>query len=186
MTHVDNTQIVESDWEQLAVRLTVGAAAGILLVGLMAVMMAGVGAATEEQFADNVTLETEDDSLELEVSFNDSIDDEDATADVHFYDADEYTEGGNENNALEEDSIDANAGQTLATTFDWSDYDDLEHGEDYTVVVDGDDDAIESVARLDDGLIGGGVGGADSVPGFGVVVAIAALATAGILAARSN
>ena len=182
MTHVDNTQIVESDWEQLAVRLTVGAAAGILLVGLMAVMMAGVGAATEEQFADNLTLESEDDSLELEVTFNDSIDDENATAEVLFYDADEYDDG----EPVENNSIDADAGQTLATTFDWSDYDGLEYGDEYTVVVEGDDDAIESVERLDDGLIGGGVGGADSVPGFGAVVAIAALASAGLLAARSN
>ncbi|AXR82356.1 PGF-CTERM sorting domain-containing protein [Natrarchaeobaculum sulfurireducens] len=182
MKYVDNTQLVGSDWKRLATRLTIGALAGILLVGVMAVAMVGLGAAAEEQFTDNVSVESSDDPLELEVAFNDSIDDADATADVHFYDADEYDDG----DPIEEDSINANAGQTLATTFDWSDYDDLEHGEDYTVVVDGDDDAIESVARLDGGLIGGGVGGADSVPGFGVVVAIAALATAGILAARSN
>ena len=182
MPHVYNTQMVGPDWKRLATRLTVGAIAGILLVGVMAVAMVGLGAAAEEQFTDNVSVESSDDPLELEVAFNDSIDDEDATADVLFYDADEYDDG----DPLDEDSIEADAGQTVSTTFDWSDYDDLEYGDDYTVVVEGDNESIESVERLDDGLIGGGVGGADSVPGFGAVVAIAALATAGLLAARSN
>ena len=183
MSHVDNTQMVGPDWKRLATRLTIGALAGMLLVGVMAVAMVGLGAAAEEQFTDNVSVESSDDPLELEVAFNDSIEDEDATADVLFYDADEYD--GNESEPVEEDSIEADAGQTLATTFNWSDYDGLEYGDEYTVVVEGDDGAIESVDRLDGGLIGGG-GGADSVPGFGAAVAIKALAVAGLLAARSN
>ncbi|RQG97063.1 PGF-CTERM sorting domain-containing protein [Natrarchaeobius chitinivorans] len=192
MSLVDNSRAVGTGYSNTTTRvggLLVAVTVGLLLLAFLVVGLSAVGAAEEGDepiLVENVTYESSDDPLELEVAFNDSIDDADATADVSFYDADEYDGDGNESVPVEEDTIEADAGQTISSTFDWSDYDGLEFGETYTVVVDGDDDAIESVARLDGGLIGGGGGGADSLPGFGLVVAVKALLVAGLLAARRN
>ncbi|WP_228434408.1 PGF-CTERM sorting domain-containing protein [Natrarchaeobaculum aegyptiacum] len=163
--------------------LLVGGMLALVLVGFLAIGLAGVAAAEEDPepaLEVNVSYESSDDPLELEVSFNDSVDDEDAVADVEFYEA---GDDGNESEAVVTETIDGQAGQTIAQTFDWADYDGLEYSEEYTVVVE-DGEQIEYAERLDGGLIGGGGGGADSVPGFGAVVAIVALATAGVLAVR--
>ncbi|RQG87045.1 hypothetical protein EA462_15505 [Natrarchaeobius halalkaliphilus] len=65
MSYVDNTQLIGPDWKRLATRLTVGAIAGIMLVDVIAVAMVGLGAAAEEQFTDNVSVESNDDPLEF-------------------------------------------------------------------------------------------------------------------------
>ncbi|AFZ71427.1 PGF-CTERM sorting domain-containing protein [Natronobacterium gregoryi] len=196
MQVVDNLRATGSEDNRTTTRIAGYLLATIAVLGLLAFLSIGlvaVGAAEEtddgpEQYLEeNVTKESSDDPLEIEVAFAADFDDSElevAEADVIWYDADEYANASDDAEVVESAVIDGEEGQTLAETFDRNDYGSLEFGDEYAVVVDGDD-YIDDVARLDGGFVGG-IGGADGSPGFGVVVAIAALAAAVGLAARGQ
>jgi len=82
-------------------------------------------------------------------------------------------------NTVVSSSIAADPGNTTDT--EYVEADGLEDGTDYRVIVTADDTLVDSVT-IDSGAVGGFFGGSDGSPGFGIVTAIAAIASAGAVA----
>lgn len=188
MSYVDKMQSVGSSYSNArTIARGLGALLFLLVAGsLLAIGLSGAGAAASADFLEsNVTQQSDDEPLEIEVSYSDEFgtDDTDAEitsadATVEFYNSTEYENDSDVATALHSATITGNEGQTITQSYDFGDIDALSYGEDYTVVVTGDDTQIDDAARVD-GLLGGGTGGSvDSVPGFGVGAGVAAIAVA--------
>ena len=152
-------------------------ALALITIGLVGI--AAIGAAETTEFT-NETIEFDaDENVTVDVDWNDSIDDPDATADVTFYNATEYDDDPETATVVLDDAIDADEGNTTST--EYTDADGLEDETEYRLLVEGDDTEVDDVT-IDDGTVGGFFPGSDGTPGFGVGVAIVALVTAGVVA----
>jgi len=167
---------------------------GSLVAALLLVSAAGLGAAATEDFLEtNVTKESSDDPLEIEVAYADEFgtDDTDseitsADATVTWYNATEYQNDSDTATEIHNATITGEEGQTLTQSYDRGDISALEYGTEYSVVVSADNSTVDDAARVD-GLLGGAAGSSvDGSPGFGVGVAIVALIGAGVAAARRD
>ena len=154
----------------------------LLTIGLVGFAVIG-GAATTEMANETVTFDA-DENVTVDVTWNDSIADvENASASVTIYNATEYDDDPATATVVLEDTIAAEVGNTTSATYTTDDG--LEDGTDYRLIVEADDTEAEEVT-VSDGAVGGFLIGSDGSPGFGVGVAIVAIAAAAMVARRGS
>ncbi|MFP8957163.1 hypothetical protein ACLI4Y_10565 [Natrialbaceae archaeon A-CW3] len=159
----------------------------VIVAVLGAGLLVGLGAADglEELMNETVEVDNETDPLTLAVEFSDDFNDSEtdvATVEATFYSESEFNESGTNATAVHSFSVEGQETERSVEDVYFEDYPDLEYDTEYRLVVEGDEEHVDTV-ELEGGLIGGViVGGSDAQPGFGVGVAVLALAVAGAAA----
>ncbi|WP_252698291.1 hypothetical protein [Natronosalvus vescus] len=159
----------------------------VIVAVLGAGLLVGLGAADglEELMNETVEVDSETDPLTLAVEFSDDFNDSEtdvATVEATFYNETEFNESGTNATAANSFTVDGQETERIVEDVYFEDYPELEYDTEYRLVVEGDEEQVDTV-ELEGGLIGGViVGGGDAQPGFGVGVAVLALAVAGAAA----
>ncbi len=160
-------------------QIGVGALAAIAVIALLA-SVATIGSAAELG-NETVDVQDENDSIEISIAWNESITDPaNESATVEIYNETAYSDDPANATALLTETVDADEGNTTSTAWNVSDEADLEAGESYRVLVDGNDSAIDDVAISvdgdDDGLLAPIQENAGNVALLAILVGVAALA----------
>lgn len=139
----------------------------------------------DDDIIPHATYAAELDASATTVDVDSSAFDDDGTVDLADHTEDTLTEDDDvlsvtvTSVTVVSDTLESDPGNTTDATY--SSADGLEDATDYRVQVSADDTEAESVT-IDDGTVGGFLTGSDGTPGFGVGVAIVAIATAGVVA----
>ncbi|MFP8891490.1 hypothetical protein ACLI4U_17240 [Natrialbaceae archaeon A-CW2] len=163
----------------LSVLVILAVLAGGLLVGL------GAADATEELLNETVEVDPDTDPVSIAVEYSDDFNDSEtdvSTVEATFYNETEFNTSDTDAPVLHSVSIDGGETERIVEDVYFEDHADLEYNESTRLVVTGDETHVSGVEI--DGAIGGvlAYGDADSLPGFGVGVAVLALAVAGVVA----
>ncbi|TYL37589.1 hypothetical protein CV102_16650 [Natronococcus pandeyae] len=161
---------------------------------------AAIGAAEETDENDweeigNSTVETTDETeyVELDLEFVDEfVNTDEETVELTIYDESEYNDSDVDETAVLEDTVIGSPNETVTNEYSVGDTtdDELEPETEYRAIIEVENDAdhiVSGFVAADDESIGGAQFGTetmDASPGFGVAVAVAAIASAGMLAAR--
>ena len=148
-------------------------AAALTIVLVVALSLSG--AAANDELLNETAEFDENDTLEIEVTFNETLDEtETYSVDLLAYNETEFTDENVTHAPVFEAVIEGGANETVTETWDINTTAELEPDTEYRLLVHGNETEVDDVWIPGD-LIGGVVVGDDVVPGFGVGVALVAL-----------
>ncbi|USZ71993.1 hypothetical protein [Natronosalvus halobius] len=157
----------------------------VVVLALGAGLLVGLGAAdTSELLNETVEVDNNSDPVTIAVEFSDDFNDSStdvASVEATFYNETEFNDSGTNATVLHTVTIEGKETERIVQDVYFEDHANLEYNETTRLVVEGDAEKVETV-EIEGGLIGGVIAYGDAQPGFGVGVAVLALAFAGVAA----
>ena len=148
-------------------------AAALTIVLVVALSLSG--AAGDDELLNETAEFEENDTLEIEVTFNETLNEtETFSVDLVTYNETEFSDENVTHEPVFEAVIEGGANETVNETWDINETAALEAGVEYRLLVHGNETEVDDVYIPSD-LIGAPIVGDDVVPGFGVGVALVAL-----------
>ena len=149
-------------------------AAALTIVLVVALSLSG--AAADDELLNETATFDENDTLEVEVTFNETLDEgETYSVDLVAYNETEFTDENVTHEPEFEEVIEGEANETVNESWHINETDGLDDETEYRLLVYGDENEVDDVYIPGDLIGAAPVGGIDALPGFGVGVALVAL-----------